>query len=137
MHILHELCAVAMKPIRMTRRIKYPNTFIDRGLCNQYPACRRDGIKCANHHLSSKNGPFRLSPLSPLRLNVNRKPQKTVVVIGNGMVGHRFCERLIEFDVKRDFKIVTFCEEPRPAYDRVHLTQYFEHRSAEKLALSS
>ena len=23
---------------------------------------------------------------------------KTVVVIGNGMVGHRFCEKLVEFD---------------------------------------
>ena len=29
------------------------------------------------------------------------KQQKTVVVIGNGMVGHRFCERLVEFDAER------------------------------------
>src|ERR1043165_238771 len=65
------------------------------------------------------------------------KPQKTVVVIGNGMVGHRFCERLIEMDVDRAWKIVTFCEERRPAYDRVNLTKYFEHRKAEKLALTS
>ena len=62
---------------------------------------------------------------------------KTVVVIGNGMVGHRFCERLVEFDAARSCKIVTFCEEPRPAYDRVNLTKYFEHRQAEKLALCS
>jgi nitrite reductase (NADH) large subunit len=61
---------------------------------------------------------------------------KTVVVIGNGMVGHRFCERLVEFDSERIFNIVTFCEEPRPAYDRVNLSKYFEHRRAEKLALS-
>ena len=67
---------------------------------------------------------------------MNHKPQKTVVVIGNGMVGHRFCERLVEFDVKRDFKIVTFCEEPRAAYNRMYLTQFFEHREAEKLALA-
>ena len=33
-------------------------------------------------------------------------------------------------------QIVTFCEEPRPAYDRVNLTKYFEHREAEKLALA-
>jgi nitrite reductase (NADH) large subunit len=64
------------------------------------------------------------------------KSQQTVVVIGNGMVGHRFCERLIEFDTERTCKIVTFCEEPRPAYDRVNLTKYFEHRKAEKLALA-
>src|SRR5436309_690116 len=62
--------------------------------------------------------------------------QKTVVVIGNGMVGHRFCERLVEFDPDRTYQIVTFCEEPRPAYDRVNLTKYFEHRKAEKLALA-
>src|SRR5579863_8801863 len=53
------------------------------------------------------------------------------------MVGHRFCERLVEFDTERQCKIVTFCEEPRPAYDRVNLTKYFEHRKAEKLALAT
>src|ERR1022692_1776502 len=63
------------------------------------------------------------------------KRRKTVVVIGNGMVGHRFCERLIDFDTDRNWNIVTFCEEPRAAYDRVNLTKYFEHRQAAKLAL--
>lgn len=62
-------------------------------------------------------------------------PKKTVVVIGNGMIGHRFCERLVEFDVRREFRIVTFCEEPRPAYDRVNLTKYFSHRDADQLLL--
>ena len=57
--------------------------------------------------------------------------RKTVVVIGNGMVGHRFCERLVEYDLERGYQVVTFCEEPRPAYDRVNLTKYFEHRDAE------
>ena len=61
---------------------------------------------------------------------------RTVVVIGNGMVGHRFCEKLVEFDERRDFKIVTFCEERRSAYDRVHLTSYFDHRDAGKLMLA-
>ncbi len=65
------------------------------------------------------------------------KRPKTVVVIGNGMVGHRFCERLLEFDTDRAWQIVSFCEEPRPAYDRVNLTKYFEHRQAEKLALAT
>ncbi len=59
-----------------------------------------------------------------------------MVVIGNGMVGHRFCERLLQADADRDWHIVTFCEEPRPAYDRVNLTKYFEHRQAEKLAMA-
>lgn len=61
---------------------------------------------------------------------------KTVVVIGNGMVGLRFCEKLVEFDTKHDYRIVTFCEEPRAAYDRVGLTSFFAHRDAEKLMLA-
>src|SRR5262247_2179841 len=62
--------------------------------------------------------------------------QKTVVVIGNGMVGQRFCEKLVELDTSRQYAIVTFCEEPRAAYDRVVLTSFFAHRSAEKLLLA-
>jgi nitrite reductase (NADH) large subunit len=62
--------------------------------------------------------------------------KKTLVVIGNGMVGHRFVERLIEFDQGRQYRIVTFCEEPRAAYDRVGLTSFFAHRDAEKLMLA-
>jgi nitrite reductase (NADH) large subunit len=59
-----------------------------------------------------------------------------IVVIGNGMVGQRFCEKLVEFDVKRKFRIVTFCEESRSAYDRVGLTSFFAHRDAEKMMLA-
>ena len=62
--------------------------------------------------------------------------QKTLVVIGHGMVGHRFCEKLVEFDTRNEWKIVTFCEEPRAAYDRVGLTSFFAHRDAEKLMLA-
>ncbi len=29
------------------------------------------------------------------------------------------CEKLIQYDTDRRFRIVTFCEEPRAAYDRV------------------
>lgn len=64
------------------------------------------------------------------------KHTQTVVVIGNGMVGHRFIEKLVEFDDERNWRIVTFCEEPRAAYDRVGLTSFFAHRDAEKLMLA-
>ncbi len=60
----------------------------------------------------------------------------TTVVIGNGPVGHRFCEKLVAFDKHREHKIVTFCEEPRPAYDRVRLTSYFAHRDSGKLMVA-
>jgi nitrite reductase (NADH) large subunit len=62
--------------------------------------------------------------------------KKTVVVIGNGMVGQRLCEKLVECDTQGQYAIVTFCEEPRAAYDRVGLTSFFAHRSAEKLLLA-
>jgi NAD(P)H-dependent nitrite reductase large subunit/NAD(P)H-dependent nitrite reductase small subunit len=64
------------------------------------------------------------------------KSKQTIVVIGNGMVGLRFCEQLIAFDELKKYRIVTFCEEPRAAYDRVGLTSFFAHRDAEKLILA-
>ena len=61
---------------------------------------------------------------------------KNIVVIGNGMVGQRFCEKLVERDHERQYRLITFCEEPRAAYDRVGLTSFFAHRDAEKLMLA-
>jgi len=63
--------------------------------------------------------------------------ERTVVVVGHGMVGHRFCEKLVELDAERRWRIVTFCEEPRAAYDRVGLTQFFAHRDAARLLLAN
>jgi len=63
--------------------------------------------------------------------------QKNIIVIGNGMVGYKFCERLINKDTKKQFKIITFCEEQRPAYDRVRLSAYFEGKTAEDLSMAS
>ena len=60
---------------------------------------------------------------------------QNIVVIGNGMVGCKFCARLIEKDADKQFNIITFCEEPRPAYDRVHLSEYFSGKTAEDLML--
>jgi len=71
------------------------------------------------------------------RSNLSPHPElKTIVVIGNGMVGLRFCEKLVEYDTAHQYRIVTFCEEPRAAYDRVGLTSFFAHRDAEKLMLA-
>ena len=61
--------------------------------------------------------------------------KQKVVVIGNGMVGHRFIEELVNNDEKKQFEIATFCEESKLAYDRVHLTSYFSGKSAEDLSL--
>jgi nitrite reductase (NADH) large subunit len=59
-----------------------------------------------------------------------------LVVIGNGMVGHKLIELAIDQGLCERFAIATFCEEPRLAYDRVHLSAFFEGRSAAELALA-
>ncbi len=61
--------------------------------------------------------------------------KKTLVVIGNGMVGHHFLVSLVNNPIKEDYDIITFCEEPRAAYDRVHLSAFFSGKTAEDLSL--
>ena len=58
-----------------------------------------------------------------------------LVIIGNGMVGHHFIDDFIEKADLEQFSITVFCEEPRVAYDRVHLSSYFSHHTAEELSL--
>jgi nitrite reductase (NADH) large subunit len=62
--------------------------------------------------------------------------KKRVVVIGNGMVGQRFMERLL-VEGGDDVHVSTFCEEPRAAYNRVKLTSYFETRDPSALSMTS
>ena len=60
---------------------------------------------------------------------------KRIIVVGNGMVGFKFCEK---FSVKpefKDFELIVFGEEPRPAYDRVHLSEYFSDKPADDLVV--
>jgi nitrite reductase (NADH) large subunit len=68
--------------------------------------------------------------------NGNDGARRRVVVVGCGMVSHRFCERLSAYDSAKEHEIVVFCEEPRPAYDRVQLTSYLGGRTAEELLLA-
>ncbi|NJO25574.1 MAG: nitrite reductase (NAD(P)H), partial [Bacteroidia bacterium] len=59
-----------------------------------------------------------------------------IVVIGNGMVGYKFCEKLVAKSNPGQFSITVFGEEIRPAYDRVHLSEFFSGKSAEDLSLA-
>ena len=52
--------------------------------------------------------------------------RKQLVVVGHGMVGHRFVQAAIERGLTETHDLVVVGEEPRPAYDRVALTSYFE-----------
>lgn len=61
--------------------------------------------------------------------------KQKIVVIGNGMVGHNFIEKLVASEGYDNFEVHTFCEEPRVAYDRVYLSSYFSGKTAEDLSL--
>jgi nitrite reductase (NADH) large subunit len=57
-----------------------------------------------------------------------------IILIGHGMVGHKFLESLAETGLQ-DVQVTVLCEEPRPAYDRVHLSEFFSGKSADDLSL--
>lgn len=70
--------------------------------------------------------------------------RQPIVVIGNGPVSCRFLERFVaarqetaaaRLELIDDQPVLVFGEEPRPAYDRVKLTSFFEGRSGEELEL--
>ena len=68
-----------------------------------------------------------------MKPNTNQR----VVVIGNGMVGYKFCEKLVAKEKNEQrFVLTVFGEEPRPAYDRVHLSAYFGGKSADDLTMA-
>src|ERR687895_2016919 len=52
--------------------------------------------------------------------------RKQLVVVGHGMVGHRFVSAAVERGLTETYDVVVVGEEPRPAYDRVGLTSFFE-----------
>lgn len=59
-----------------------------------------------------------------------------IVIIGNGMVGYKFCEKLLAKQQQQPFELIVFGEEMRPAYDRVHLSEYFAGKTADELTLA-
>ncbi|HXG29283.1 MAG TPA: nitrite reductase large subunit NirB [Nevskiales bacterium] len=61
--------------------------------------------------------------------------RQRLLVIGNGMVGQKFLEQLAGSEARAHFEVTVLCEEPRPAYDRVHLSDYFAGKSAAELSL--
>ena len=56
-----------------------------------------------------------------------------IIVIGHGMVGHKFVESLAA--AAPHLHITVLGEEPRPAYDRVHLSEFFAGKTADDLSL--
>jgi nitrite reductase (NADH) large subunit len=74
----------------------------------------------------------RLPPAAMRRIGTGQ----TLVVVGNGMVSHRLCRQLVSLGATARYDVVVFGEEPQPAYDRVHLTDYFSGRDENALLLA-
>jgi nitrite reductase (NADH) large subunit len=53
-------------------------------------------------------------------------PKPRLLVVGNGMVGHRFLQAVAERGLCRSFQVVCVGEEKRLAYDRVNLSKWFD-----------
>ncbi|MFF1796831.1 nitrite reductase large subunit NirB, partial [Kitasatospora sp. NPDC058263] len=60
---------------------------------------------------------------------------RELVLVGHGMVGQRFLEAWTEQPGADRWRVTVLAEEPRPAYDRVHLSSLFDGRTPEDLAL--
>lgn len=68
---------------------------------------------------------------------MNTSTTRRIVVIGNGMVGYKFCEKFVAKEKKgQSFTLTVFGEEPRVAYDRVHLSAYFDGKTADDLTMA-
>lgn len=66
-----------------------------------------------------------------------QRAQRHLVVVGNGMVGHHFVEQLAEVGAGKAYRVTVIGEEHLIAYDRVHLSEYFQGRSADDLAMGT
>ena len=63
------------------------------------------------------------------------RSRATLVVAGNGMVGHKLVELIIQDGGLDRWRVVVFAEESRLAYDRVGLSALFSGTTAEELSL--
>lgn len=63
--------------------------------------------------------------------------KKTLIVIGNGMVGHHFLEQFCASPAAVNYEIIVFGEEKQLAYDRVHLSEYFGGSTHADLAMGT
>lgn len=58
-----------------------------------------------------------------------------LVVVGNGMVGCKLCEELIQKGLHRRLHTTVIGADPLPAYDRIKLSTYVDHRDSSSLLL--
>lgn len=63
--------------------------------------------------------------------------KQKIVIVGNGMVGHKLVENLLNPAERDSLEVTVLADEPRLAYDRVQLSSYFSGSTAEDLMLTS
>ncbi|MET8622768.1 nitrite reductase large subunit NirB [Kitasatospora sp. NPDC004669] len=68
-------------------------------------------------------------------MTLDDRTVRDLVLVGHGMVGQRFLEAWTEQPAARGWRVTVLAEEPRPAYDRVHLSSLFDGGTVEDLAL--
>ena len=110
-----------------------------------------DRISCQLEPETAPADPSRRIPTFDHRLTITRnRPadslivmqgggRERLVILGNGMVGHRFLEMHGERAAAAGggpFDVTVIGEEPRLAYDRVGLSGYFDGKTPEDLALA-
>lgn len=61
---------------------------------------------------------------------------RTLVIVGHGMVGHRLAEAVLALDADSQWRIIILAEEDQPAYDRVSLSSYLDGKGKNDLALA-
>ena len=66
-----------------------------------------------------------------------RLGESTILVVGNGMVGHRFVEHAVTRGLHERHRIVVVGEERHVAYDRVHLSSLLEATAPDALGLGT
>src|SRR5690606_19370084 len=76
-------------------------------------------------------------PEPPTQPEDHKMSKQTLIVIGNGMVGHHFLEQFTRTPAAERFEILVFGEEKQLAYDRVHLSEYFAGSSHAELAMAT
>lgn len=60
-----------------------------------------------------------------------------LVVVGFGMTAYKLIERMQALNALKRYDVTIVGEETWPAYDRVHLTEWLEHRDAQRLTLGT
>ena len=61
--------------------------------------------------------------------------KSSLVVVGNGMVGQRLVEELVDRSLHETWDITVLGEEQQPAYDRVALSSWFDEQDEQALSL--